>query len=211
MEKYHVIPLFSKTIYITNVELNEDEESKLNNIYYKSEFTTARDCDQDNDSCDLSKNLQILNNNNLLFLKEKIMNSFHHFSKDVLKYKNDFIITNSWFTKTQKGQSSVPHSHSNHMFSMVYYWGNEDTDDNKIEFKNYNTSSFYIHPKEQNIYNSNDWIFKINNSMLVIFPAEVPHLITKNKNNNIRKSLAMNLLPKGYIGSADGEVQLIKS
>ena len=203
-----VWPLFSKTMYVTDIKLNENEENKLNDVYFNSEFRRARNSEEHDHSCELSKDLQIFDNNNLMFLKEKVMKRFHHFSKNIMKYDNDFVITNSWFTKAQKGQSSVPHSHHNHMFSMVYYWGNEETQDNKIVFKNYNASPFYIHSKEPNIYNSDEWGFKVNNGMLVIFPAEVHHLLAENKNDSIRKSMAMNLLPTGFIGSSDSEVQL---
>ena len=95
------------------------------------------------------------------------------------------------------------------MYSMVYYWGNEETEDNKIEFENYNSAtSFNLSTKEKNIYNSDEYGFKVNNGMLIVFPTEVHHMILENKNNSIRKSMAMNLLPTGTIGTGDSAVEL---
>ena len=44
--------------------------------------------------------------------------------------------------------------------------------------------------------------------MLIVFPTEVHHMILENKNNSIRKSMAMNLLPTGTIGTGDSAVEL---
>lgn len=202
-------PLFSKTMYVTDVILNQDEESKLNKIYDNIEFNKARRNAEHNKSCEISKELRLFQCHPLTFLEEKIMERFHNFSKNIMHYDNNFIITNSWFTKTHKGQESMLHAHKNHMYSMVYYWGNEETEDNKIEFKNYNSAtSFNLSTKEKNIYNSDEYGFKVNNGMLIVFPTEVHHMILENKNNSIRKSMAMNLLPTGTIGTGDSAVEL---
>lgn len=41
-----------------------------------------------------------------------------------------------------------------------------------------------------------------------LYFKQVHHLIAENKNDSIRKSMAMNLLPIGFIGSSDSEVKL---
>ena len=57
------------------------------------------------------------------------LNQFH-------KYKNEFMISTSWLTKTSQGQGCNLHNHKNCVFSGVYYYGEYDDNVGHITFQN---------------------------------------------------------------------------
>ena len=144
-----------------------------------------------------TKNIRILKDHPRI---EKIF--LKAFKKVPLGYKNDFKITTSWGTKMEKNEVSNFHNHKNTFWSGVFYPEDSDGD---IEFRNpcTNLTSFFIEPKEYNIYNANGYYVKPRKNMIIFFPSYLEHRICAHKNENPRYSLAFNMVPIGDYGSAD--------
>ena len=111
-------------------------------------------------------------------------------------------ITTSWLTAIEPNANPTLHRHSNSWFSGVYYFQDSYSG---LEFKN---------PIERDIdlvnYGSEtmpgslmNWTLQPKKNMLVIFPSYLHHRIMKNTSNEVRHSLAFNIMPDGITGEND--------
>ena len=209
--QFELYPLFNKPIANTNVPLDDIEQSILLEYLRTENWNTANQYDKiaDNTMSKINKNIYVLEKKELFFLKKKIEKVFNEYKNKILRYENvNFRITTSWFTKTEYGQKSDFHKHSNCMFSAVFYI-NQPTNSATITFKIFEDKSFLITPVEWNIYNATGWTFNPKKHDLLIFPSETYHKIDKHLSNEERYSLALNFLPIGKIGESDSELCLI--
>src|SRR6056300_1145040 len=139
--------LFPEAIYTE--KLNLDEEY-LNQYYDKQSWLNYRGTERANVFTKISKNSQLLKE--MPEIEAAILTSLKKYTSNVLKYKNDFKVTTSWFTKTEKNQFSIMHNHANSMFSAVYYFDNNLN--SEIRFEKKSLSMFELAPYEHNGYNS---------------------------------------------------------
>ena len=95
---------------------------------------------------EISKNSQLLKE--MPEIKSAMLVSLKKYTTNVLKYKNDFKVTTSWFTKTEQNQFSIMHNHANSMFSAVYYFGNNIN--SKIKFEKKSLSMWELTPTDHN-------------------------------------------------------------
>ena len=206
MTRLEVFPLFSKPVAVTKLDISDFEIKKILDVYNKEEFDTAIDYEDNKFSTSMTIDTQILDK--LPSLKDKIFNVFNEYKNDFLKFdKNNFKISSSWFTKTTLNQDSHFHTHCNNMFSMVYYFGNNENYKSKIEFQDFSIgSNFDLEISSANLYNCKTWTFEAENNHLIIFPSETYHRIVENKTNDIRKSLALNIVPTGTYGLKDSKI-----
>ena len=194
--------LFSKPLVTDKLYLSEQEYNILNNAYDTILFRQTDNTDTHTN--DISTNLKVLNKENLLFLKFKIMDLFEDFNKQILKYNAKFQITTSWFTNSEQGKYGQYHNHSNSMFSGVFYFTENPS---SIRFTNFNRcTSFGVIPTEYNVYNSTSWEVKPSKGTILLFPSEIHHYV--NISYNKRKSLAFNIVPIGEYGVSDSKVKI---
>lgn len=194
--------LFSKTLVTDKLDLSEQEYNILNSVYDATPFrqTSPDDLHTNN----IGTDLEVLNNNTLYFLKSKVMDLFEDFNKQILKYNAKFQITTSWFTNSEQGKYGQYHSHSNSMFSGVFYFSENPS---SIRFTNFNKgTSFGLIATEYNVYNSSSWEVKPSKGTILLFPSELHHYVELS--NNIRKSLAFNIVPVGKYGASDSKVNV---
>lgn len=211
MNLFEIHPLFNKPIVNTNMPLSDIEQNILLEYLKTENWNTANQLDKipDNTMSKINKNIYVLEKKELFFLKKKIEKSFNEYKNKILRYENvNFRITTSWFTKTEYGQKSDFHKHSNCMFSAVFYI-NQPINSATITFKIFEDRSFLITPVEWNIYNATGWTFNPKKHDLLIFPSETYHKIDKHLSNEERYSLAMNFIPIGKIGENDSELILL--
>lgn len=207
--KFDILPIFSKPIFITILDLSKLQKKTISEVIDEEEFVNSAVNQNYNNEVSLSgKNIKILNKNKLHFLKTKILDVFSYYKNEILSfYNNDFDITTSWLTKTNFNQSSNFHKHSNSMFSGIYYHNvSEKTGD--ICFENFNDTNFQIIPKNYNIYNSKQISLTPKINSVIIFPSEIYHKIKQNNSKDIRHSLAFNILPIGNMGEGDSKINL---
>ena len=112
-------------------------------------------------------------------------------------YKYDsFDITGMWANKLEKGDTHPPHTHSNNIFSGVYYLegGSE------IQFFDPRPQSTVLHPnlKYTNFDNSGMIGFDAEKGTGLIFPSWLQHWVTKT--NKTRISISWNILLRGDYG-----------
>jgi hypothetical protein len=202
MKLGEIIPLFAKSVFKTDINIEEKENIIIKNICNKKVFLNAIG------TCSISEDVHILNSKKLNFLRKKLMSAVNIYMKDILKYKNDFIITTSWLTKTEKNQSSDLHYHSNSFFSGVFYIESDSKSD-KIFFENLQGGSWLLEVNEFNIYNSRDLFLPVYKNLLILFPSDMLHKVGKNNNETPRISLAFNIIPIGEIGIRDSRLKIL--
>ena len=191
-------PLYGKALNInTNKIVSELQKYDFHNAGFDDfpdtkEIAAASNC------------LNVLNNKKFKDLKKVLMNEFHLFTKEHMRYTNQFKITTSWFTKASKGQSSNFHNHNNSMYSAVLYL---QTDENSgaISFNKYENKRFDLEVQDFNILNSTEWKITPVNGLFLIFPSEIYHKAQENKSDIVRHSLALNFLPTGLLGRTDAD------
>jgi len=201
MNSPEIYSLFSKVVYINHIKNIDCTKiiKSIGNEFIKAVDNTKKDVNNISMSS-ISKN--ILEKKKYVFLKKIVLEQFNIFNKEVLKYKNNFRITNSWFTKVFPSQESNYHSHDNTMFSgVIYLQTNENSGD--INFIDFSNHRYKLEVEEYNIYNSRDMSFKPVNGLIVIFPSDLNHKILTNNSSDIRYSLAFNLNPYGHINNKD--------
>jgi uncharacterized protein (TIGR02466 family) len=199
-----VFTFFPKVFYINTIK--EIDFKTIYNQIKKEEFVKVGLQEKDSYA---STNRNVLNNKYLKKVKKKIEDEFYNFKNNYLKYNStDFKITTSWLTKSEKGGSSHLHKHKNSIYSGVLYLQVDDISGD-ICFENQYTNSFYIIPTEDNIYNSNEYLIKPTNNMIIFFPSDIHHRILENKSDNTRYSIAFNLMPSSKIGKTDSTYEFI--
>jgi uncharacterized protein (TIGR02466 family) len=209
---FNVLPIFSKPIFIKNILLTEKENNIILNEIKKQSFINSGNINNEKNLTQkisvVGTNMKFLELKKLLFLKNKILNVFEIFKNKVMEYNlTEFKITTSWLTKTSKDHSCNFHSHSNCMFSGVFYFNVNEKSGN-ISFENFNKSSFLVIPEKYNIYNSSEISISPKKNDLIIFPSCMNHRIEKNLTDIDRYSIAFNLLPIGVIGVDDSNINL---
>ena len=107
-------------------------------------------------------------------------------------------ITTSWLTAIAPNATPTLHRHSNSWFSGVYYFQDSYSG---LEFKN---------PIDRDIDLKNgkltgNWKLQPEKNMLVFFPSYLHHRIEKNTFDEVRHSLAFNIMPDGTTGKVDSE------
>jgi uncharacterized protein (TIGR02466 family) len=196
-----ITPLFSKPIYYNKLNIDTKKIVKL--IEGKTRKSqNNRDEENNNDEF-----LYILENPELKFIKDTILNELKQFANNELKYVNDFKITTSWATIIQPSEKSQFHNHNNCMLSgVLYVQTNKNCGD--IVFENFQTQNIQPKVTEWNVYNSRKWSYEPTDGDIIIFPSEVNHMIETNKSNIVRHSIAFNAIPYGLVGNDSSDSQI---
>jgi len=200
MKEIATIPLFATPLTIYEIEhINQEKiEEILKSVKYKTIDKLP------NHSC-ISESLNILNEHeDLKGLKVKIEQAIDNFSQKIIgNVETKLSLTTSWATKTEPGEISDIHKHSNNMFSAVYY--NYKTSPIRF-FKYNNETNMEISPEKYTIYNSNYWDITPLDRFLVVFPSYLRHSIVRNKSGSSRYSVACNFHPTGNYGRGDSRL-----
>ena len=201
MNKTSIYPLFAKILYCSILE--DLDLTKINKLVDKLNFekageNTSKDVDNISDT---SLDRHILNNKSFKFLKKIIEKEFNTYKNNVLQYHNtDFKITTSWITRSQPGQSSNYHNHSNCVYSGVLYLATP-INCGGISFLDYfDKQTIKIIPTKYTLHNSKEFTFHPKAKTICFFPSDIHHKILLNHSNEVRFSLAFNLFPSGQLG-----------
>ena len=185
--KYMVLPLFSSPIYVSDIDLDfTDIVNYIQNIEY---------------SLPRSTDTYIIRQPIFSLLKEKIEEHIKNYVTNILciKQSAEFYITNSWIFKINPNQIGDEHIHSNAIFSGVVYLDDNYTNSGNVFFrKDHNRLSIFtptITPDitNYNIFNATEWRIEPKQKMILLFPAHLPHRVSRNETNIPRHSLAFNV------------------
>ena len=121
------------------------------------------------------------------------------------KEELDFYITQSWLNITKPGEYHHEHSHANSIISGVFYISTEEDDKFAVADPNFKIKDILkFEPKMFNMWNSNNWIFPVNNNELILFPSWLVHKVDPNeKATTDRISISFNTFIKGTLGSQE--------
>ena len=203
MKELATIPLFATPVTIYEMEFVD--QKSINKILHSVKYDII---DKKPNHSSISNSLNILREHEeLKGLKVKIDQAINNYSELIIGNSEcKFELTSSWATKSEPGQSSEEHSHSNNMFSAVYYNDNAENTGNIRFFLSNSQSSFQINPKNYTVFNSNYWDLPVKEKTLIVFPSYLKHAIMKNKSDKIRYSIACNYHPIGLYGQGDSLV-----
>ena len=189
------LPLFAS--YVSTIELNHNIKELKN---FNEDFGESGN----EGSCSISKDKRVLEK--YPETKKLLLDTFKKIAKEEFEYKEDFIITTSWFTKTEKTQDSNLHRHKNSFYSGVYYYGDRyDSNCGNLVLSSpvQELSDFLITPESWNFFNATTFQIYPQPSLVVFFPSYIVHKFESNYSNNSRYSLAFNIVPIGFYGEGD--------
>lgn len=141
-------------------------------------------------------------------LKSKLQNALEIYFKKLYSNKNATpYITQSWINYTSTNDYHHVHTHTNSIFSGVFYIQTLEQD--KIYFYKDSLPVFdFTEDKNYNLYTSLDWHFPVKNNDLIVFPSNIRHSVEQNQSDITRISLAFNTYVKGSVGEASGSNKL---
>jgi uncharacterized protein (TIGR02466 family) len=179
-------PLFSKPIFRTPIDLSNLDLSK---IKWARNYNNW-----------ISENQNVLDQPDFQNLRESVYGGLSEYFYGVMNASNnvEIYITESWFNKTEKGQSHHRHWHPNSLVSGIVYIASEGTSGStRFITSQFDTIEYNI--SESNIYNSRSWgiIPEVNTMML--FPSNVEHLVEEYLGESPRITLSFNTFVKGNI------------
>ena len=181
------VPIFPSTLYC--MDIHNDVSDFFKNITDSIDFKTIGD------------NPHWVTKFTLLDDYPEMKKLFTSISLQILKEvagAEKIKITTSWLTAIAPNATPTLHRHSNSWFSGVYYFQDSYSG---LEFKN---------PIERDIDLKNgkltsNWKLNPKKNMLVFFPSYLYHKIEKNTFDEVRHSLAFNIMPDGTTGKVDSE------
>ena len=189
-------PLFAS--YVSTLTVNEDtSQLKYHNESWKG---------TGGDGTSLgSVNLRVLEK--YPKIKKILLDKFLKIAKEEYEYVDDFAITTSWFTKTEKGEASGLHLHKNSFYSGIYYFDEYSSQSAPIRFESpiFTLTDFYVKPKNWQIKNRHNWRIYPEKNLLILFPSYLKHTIMKSEDDAPRYSLAFNIIPLGVYGDGDSQ------
>ena len=186
MSEKQLWPLFSKPVFKTHVDVSKVD---LSNIKWIKNYENW-----------ISASQHVLDDPALTEFSKQISENIAEYFSGILGASQmvKMYVTESWFNKTEQGQSHHRHWHPNSILSSVIYLDSEG-DSGRIKFitSQYDTIEYNI--VENNIYNSRSWSVLPEVGTMLIFPSNVEHLVETYNGNRPRLSLSFNTFVKGDI------------
>ena len=186
-ENLEIYPLFSKTIVRTQIDLEGTDLSKIEwSQNYQNEISNSQN---------------VLDEPNFTKLRKECMKGINDYFHGVMKVSEDteIYITESWFNKTNKGQTHHRHWHPNSTLSAIVFMSGEQGKGGNTSFitSQYDTLEFDI--TEANLWNSKSWSVEPSVGTMLIFPSSVEHLVQPYEGDEPRISLSFNTFVKGKL------------
>ena len=181
-------PLFSKPVFKTYLDVSD---INLDNIKWAQNYQNW-----------ISETQDVLNDTSYQKLLDGISAGLTEYFYGIMgaRQEVELYITESWFNKTDPGQSHHRHWHPNSILSGVIYLQTEgDTGRIKFITSQYDTIEYNI--VEPNLYNSRSWSVTPEAGSMIIFPSNVEHLVEDYHGNIPRISLAFNTFVRGNINT----------
>lgn len=204
MDKAIIQPIFAEIVCVYN-DLQVDN-NKLKSMYDKQTFKKTNQEDGHINFCSLSTDYHVLDKE--VELQKYFLNIMNDFGVQVLKSKNNFKMTTSWFTKAETGEITTWHNHSNSMYSGVYYFDQPADELSKFKLEKPYISPFDVDVTEITSNNCKSYEFTFGNNSMILFPSYLRHKLMLHKYKQVRKSLAFNFIPVGVIGKFSEEMAI---
>ena len=206
MEDKKIVPLFSTPLYISHIDLLDNEINFIKNTnYLRVELNNGY----------MSKNKNILKNKSLKNLNKQIIEHLNFYKKEIFDISNNInvFVKHSWSMKHIKGDRSEKHFHENSLISGIIYVKTPEKSGNII-FHKKNSIINDISPliklnfNKFNLFNSGAWNLDVKENMIVLFPSYLDHSTEVNESNDERYCLSFDTFLKGKIKTYDKELNI---
>ena len=169
-----------------------------------------------------SKNTYIMDEPECVDLKKFVLNLAKDFARNTLMYDYDeWTFSQTWVTWKEPGQQHVPHTHPNSVISAVFFYGYSEEGTPAIMFHKdeYQGTGQSImlkqiphdgkKVKELSPYAGKTFTVPFQPGLLLLFPSYFRHSVPPNETQYTRKSVSMNIVPKGVLGDPHSLTQLL--
>ena len=169
-----------------------------------------------------SKNTYIMDEPECVDLKKFVLNLAKDFARNTLMYDYDeWTFSQTWVSWKEPGQQHVPHTHPNSVISGVFFYGYGEEGTPAIMFHKdeYQGTGQSImlrqiphdgkKVKELSPYAWKTFTVPFQPGLLLLFPSYFRHSVPPNKTQYTRKSVSMNIVPKGVLGDPHSLTQLL--
>lgn len=163
-----------------------------------------------------SKNSYIMEEPETVELKKYILDLVQVYASQMLKYDyEEYRFSQSWLSYKHPGQHHTMHTHPNSMISGVFYFGEPSQDTPAIRFHKLigGMNVGYISPKMKKDKRDSKYAIEYMSvdfkpGLLLLFPSHVYHSVPINNSENVRCSLAFNIVPKVGFGDETSLTEL---
>lgn len=157
-----------------------------------------------------SRNKYVLAAPEMQELRKLIQASLDNYFKLVYNTSNEvsLAITQSWLSRTRKGESHHTHSHPNSVVSGVLYI-NLAKQDGINFYRNDEQNWYELMALENNYYNAHNIFVQTEVGSIVLFPSHIKHGVREVAADVERLSLAFNTFFTGKLGRDDYANSLI--
>ena len=164
-----------------------------------------------------SKNTYIMDEPECVDLKKFVLNLAKDFAHNTLMYDYDeWTFSQTWVTWKEPGQQHVPHTHPNSVISGVFFYGYGEEGTPAIQFhrNDFAGNGQTIMLKERPDKRPSPFAWKtftvpFKPGTLLMFPSYFRHSVPINKTQYTRKSVSMNIVPKGMLGDPHSLTELL--
>ena len=189
--------LFPTNVYVfDNVLEPEYIDSMKEDILKRTDTSFQEKGGQDEDSGDLQLRPKYK------ALAEAVKDGTKYVLNNLLYEYEDFAITGMWSTVLTQRSIHRPHTHSNNMWSGVYYVQSDKEANARIHFYDPRPQADVITPtlKKLTRENSHVWFWPSLVNRMIIFPSWLQHYVEPNPSEIPRISIAFNMQLKGRVG-----------
>ena len=192
-------PIFAEPILETKLDIKPEWIEFIKNIDYKRNKLN---------NGYVSKNYEVLEEEQLKSLKENINNVIKKYTEDYLKISNKFKITCSWVMKHIKNDYAQPHLHKNSIISGIFYLqAKQGSGDLVFTRTNFLSDTFSFDRINDNIINTHNVMFKVYDGLLLVFPSRIKHGTFKMPFDNYERiCLSFNTFITNQIGCDDTKI-----
>ena len=164
-----------------------------------------------------SKNTYIMDEPECVDLKKFVLDIAKNFAQQTLMYDYDeWTFSQTWVTWKEPGQQHVPHTHPNSILSGVFFYGYGEEGTPAIEFhrNDFQGNTQTIMLKEKSDKRASPFAWKrftipFKAGTLLMFPSYFRHSVPMNQTKHTRKSVSMNIVPKGVLGDPNSLTELL--
>jgi len=164
-----------------------------------------------------SKNTYIMDEPECVDLKKFVLDLVKDFAQNTLMYDYDeWTFSQTWVTWKEPGQMHVPHTHPNSVISGVFFYGYGEEGTPAIEFhrNDFQGTGQSIMLRERPDKRPSPFAWKtftipFKPGTLLLFPSHFRHSVPKNETQYTRKSVSMNIVPKGTLGDPNSLTELL--
>ena len=167
-----------------------------------------------------SRNTYIMDEPECVDLKKFVLDVAKDFAHNTLMYDYDeWTFSQTWVSWKEPGQQHVPHTHPNSVISGVFFYGYGEENTPAIQFyrDDYQGTHQSIMLKEKPPQNDKElspfawktFTIPFKPGLLLMFPSYFRHSVPRNETQYTRKSVSMNIVPKGGIGDPHSLTQLL--